>query len=159
MGFFEEQELENADVDPFSLPVGKVNVFVKEAKVLTLKKDNSQAFVITFAKVGEPDRVHQEWLKNPRPDQDAKVRRIILGRNKRVLLDLGIEDTKEALGAVEPEDLLGITGVLDTYKKGDYVQYGSFTVTDSGEEGDPVIQTEIPEEAPKPDTEDAGFDF
>ena len=155
MGFFEDQELENADVDPFSMPLGENPTFVKEAKVLTIKKDNSLAFVITFAKIGEPDRVHQEWLRNPLPGDKDIVRRLKLAKNKKVLLALGIEDTKEALGAVEPGDLLGITGILDIYKKGNWVQFGNFTATGEGD----FEPSPEPTEAPEPDTKDEPFDF
>lgn len=156
MGFFADQELENADVDPFSMPLGENKVFVKEAKLLTLKNDNSQAFVITYAMADAPDRTHQEWLKNPKADDKDVVRRLKLAKNKKILLELGVEDSKEALGSVEPEDLVGITGILDLYKKGQWVQYGKFTVTDDSVDFEPSA---TPDEVPTPDVKDEGFDF
>lgn len=117
MGFFNPEDVEKADVDPFSLPVGRrVQTVITESKVDKIGKDEYPAWVVTFSKGKRSgDTIHFLGGK----DAEAEERNQGRIHQTLQLLEIPREDWDEV--AERPDIIVGTAALVDVYvDKGGY---------------------------------------
>lgn len=112
MGFFNPDDVERADVDPFLLPLGqRVQVVISESKLDKVGKDQIPVWAVIFSKGQKKGRlVH--FLNG----KDAEAEERNLGRIHKTLQLLEVPREEWDDVAENPELVVGYSVLVDVYK-------------------------------------------